>query len=234
MIVPSMTHEEAYKELDADRPSLERWYDHRFMDMRRIALKRNRFPIEWWHEYVSPRHNHYIIFTKIRSRKTNNSNSVMVLALKREDRGYCVYMTSVSYPSIIRRIVCVQHVFDRYAERAHVGKTGIDLIKHIFSQQLCGYVVDDGKFAGRSVRYNGRDHQFMAIRDGILLGNNEDGIFIARTFITYDMATGRQKMEFEKAQRKIPDWREWWQIVESFNNRIEKNLIRKNDSNKTL
>ena len=38
-----------------------------------------------------------------------------------------------------------------------------------------------------------------------MLGDIEDGIFIVRTFITYDMATGLQREEFAKAQGKLFD-----------------------------
>ena len=99
----------------------------------------------------------------------------------------------------------VQHVFDRYAERAHVDKRGLDLIRHFFDHLSSGTIVTDQRFAARSVRYKGRDHKFVAINEGIMLGNVEDGIFIARTFITYDMTTGEQRKAFAEARSKILD-----------------------------
>jgi hypothetical protein len=99
--------------------------------------------------------------------------------------------------------VFVQHAFDRYAERANIKNTGLDLIRHSLVHQYGGHVITDQRLAGRSVRYNGRDHQFIAINDGVLLGDVEDGIFIARTFITYEMATGKQYEIFSNAKDRV-------------------------------
>ncbi len=213
MIVPTMTHAEAYRELDKDRENVERWFEHRFLEMRRLALKSRRFPMMWWREYRSPRHNHYILFTVATSRKFDNHTAVTTLALRREERGYSVYLTKLTSLSHVRRMVCMQHVFDRYAERAGIDKQGIDLIKHMFSQQGGGSVVNNQSLAGRSVRYEGRLHRFMAIQDGILLGDVADGIFIARTFITYEMATGKQKTAFTRAQSLLLNWEDEQRLI---------------------
>ena len=105
-------------------------------------------------------------------------------------------------------------------------KTGIDLIKHFVDHQSNGYVLKDQRLAGRSVRYNGRDHQFIAVNDGVILGDVENGIFIARTFITYEMATGKQHEEFAYAKNKVNDLEDEIVLVrDSSKQKKFKNLI---------
>jgi hypothetical protein len=163
--------------------------------------------VTWWLDYTSPRKNRYLISVTCTRRNYDRFHGLTVLALRREERGYSVYLSYIGKHSLIRKTVFVQHVFDRYAdpERGNVQKKGIDLIKHFVDHQSNGYVLKDQRLAGRSVRYNGRDHQFIAVNDGVILGDVENGIFIARTFITYEMATGRQHEEFGYAKNKVND-----------------------------
>jgi hypothetical protein len=53
------------------------------------------------------------------------------------------------------------------------------------------------------VRWNGEVHQSYCVNDGVLLGQIVDGIYIARTFITYDMCSGLQQKEFEARRGEI-------------------------------
>ena len=200
-----MTHEEVYAELDKDRENVARWYDHRADEFRRRALKIAKFPVIWWLEYTSPRKNRYIINVTCTRRKFDKYHAITTIALRREQRGYSVYLTPINSYSPIKKTVFVQHAFDRYAERANIEKTGLDLIRHFLEHQYGGHVITDQRLAGRSVRYNGRNHKFIAMQEGVMLGDMEDGIFIVRTFITYDMATGLQRDEFSKAQGKLFD-----------------------------
>lgn len=223
-----MTHTEVYAELDKDRDNVARWFDHQADKYRRLALKTQKFPVTWWLEYTSPRKNRYLISVTCTRRNYDRFHGLTILALKREERGYSVYLSYIGKHSLIRKTVFLQHVFDRYAdpERGNVQKTGIDLIKHFVDHQSSGQIIDNPKLAGRSVRYNGRDHRFVAVNDGVLLGDVENGIFIARTFITYEMATGRQHEEFSYAKNKVNDLED--EIVLVRDNSIQKkfeNLI---------
>ena len=205
-----MTHEEVFAELDKDRDNVARWYDHQSNEYRRRALKTQKFPVTWWLDYTSPRKNRYLIGVTCTRRNFDRFHGLTILALRREERGYSVYLSYIGEQTFIRKTVFLQHVFDRYAdpERGNVQKTGIDLIKHFADPQSNGHILNNQKLAGRSVRYNGRDHQFVAVNEGVLLGDVQDGIFIARTFITYEMATGRQHEEFAYAKNKVTDLEE--------------------------
>lgn len=207
MIVDSMTHTEVYAELDKDRENVARWFDHRADEFRRRALKMQKFPVTWWLDYTSPRKNRYLISVTCTRRNYDRFHGLTILALKREERGFSVYLSYIGKHTLIRKTVFLQHVFDRYAdpERGNVQKKGIDLIKHFVDHQSSGQILSNPKLAGRSVRYNGRDHRFVAVNDGVILGDVDNGIFIARTFITYEMATGKQHEEFAYAKNKVND-----------------------------
>ena len=205
MIVHTMTHTEVYAELDKDRENVARWYDHQSEIYRRRALKTQKFPVTWWLDYTSPRKNRYLIGITCTRRKFDKYHAITTIALRREQRGYSVYLIKISSYSPIKKTVFVQHAFDRYAERANIEKTGLDLVRHFLEHQYGGRVITDQRLAGRSVRYNGRNHKFIAMQEGVMLGDMEDGIFIVRTFITYDMATGLQRDEFIRAQGKLFD-----------------------------
>lgn len=198
-----MSHTEAYRELEADRENVQRWFRHRSAEYRRQALKATKFPLVWWTEYTSPRKNRYLIGTICLKRGYDNNNGATCLALRREQRGYTVYMTRISDDSDISKTVFLQHFYDRYRERAHIDLRGIDLIRHFADHMNDGIFIRDSRMAGRSVRYNGRDHTFVATDEGVMLGDMEDDIFIVRTFITYDMATGIQKQRLDKANGKL-------------------------------
>ncbi len=200
-----MTHTEVYAELDKDRENVARWFGHQAMRLRRQALKTQNFPVTWWLDYTSPRKNRYLIGVTCTRRNYDRFHGLTILALRREERGYSVYLSYIGIHTFIRKTVFLQHVFDRYSdpERGNVQKKGIDLIKHFVDHQSNGCIIKDQRLAGRSVRYNGREHRFVAVNDGVILGDVDNGIFIARTFITYEMATGKQHEEFAYAKNKV-------------------------------
>jgi hypothetical protein len=220
-----MTHAEAYAELEKDRDNVARWFDHQAVRLRRQALKMQKFPVTWWLDYTSPRKNRYLIGVTCTRRNFDKYHAVSTIALRREQRGYSVYLTPINSFSPIKKTVFVQHVFERYAERANVDKQGMDLIRHFLEHQSGGHVITDQRLAGRSVRYNGRNHKFIAVQEGVMLGDVEDGIFIVRTFITYDMATGLQRDKFTYAQGKLFDVEEEIEYSQKFFKQLNNNLI---------
>ena len=61
----------------------------------------------------------------------------------------------------------------------------------------------DKRFAGRSIRYKDKNFTSVSTTEGVMLGENAPGnIFVGHTFITYDMATGLQRKEFEAKKEK--------------------------------
>jgi hypothetical protein len=101
------------------------------------------------------------------------------------------------------KTVYLPHVFLRYSQRVGVRKTGIDLIKHYFEHNHYGESSNDKRFVGKSVRYNDKDNIGVSVEEGVLFGEQKEDTFVAKTFITYDMATGGQRLEFEDKKTQV-------------------------------
>lgn len=216
MILPTMTPEEAYREIDKDTEALSDWWRQQRKTMIRIAKVTTwKFPFAKWFEYQSPLYNRYIVKSIAFGRNYNDESITGVFALVKAERGYAIYFTRFSWQKIANRIAIMPHVFDRYADpkRGNVQKTGIDLIKHYVDHNVYGEPTRDDRFSGRSVRYKDRDNLCLSIPDGVLLGEEIDDIFVAHTFITYDMASGLQREEFERNKDKILNMEEMRQTI---------------------
>ena len=197
-----MTHEEVYQELEREREAVTTWWRHQLNDQRRRALKRTRFPMHIWREYTAARKNRYVFFSRVFDKRMKTILTGVAVIL-RTSEGLTVYSTWLNDQRLISPVVLTPHMWKRYAERAKVGKHGIELIKHYFLNNPHGKDSDNQKVVGRSVRWNGEDHLSCCVNDGVLLGQIVDGIYIARTFITYDMCSGLQQKEFEARRGEI-------------------------------
>lgn len=65
----------------------------------------------------------------------------------------------------------------------------------------------------RSVRYLGKPHLSLCMPEGVLLGQVEQPhyLFVARTFITYDMTAGLQAEDFNAHRQHILTDREMYE-----------------------
>ena len=205
MIVTSMTPEEVYREINNDMVNLAEWWRRIRVSQERIAKWTIKLPRTTWFDFVSKRKNRYLVMSIIMGRKYNDESLTCVLALQKKERGFAVYTSRFPWQHIASPHAIMPHVFDRYAdpERGNVKKTGIELIKHFFEHNNYGEISRGDKFSGRSVRYKGRDNIAKCVAEGVLLGEIVGDIFVAHTFITYDMATGIQREEFEKRKGNI-------------------------------
>ena len=197
-----MTHTEVYAELAKEREAVTRWWRHQLADQRRRALKCRQFPYHIWREYTSTRKNRYLFFSRIFDKKMRKILTG-VAVIRHTSEGLTVYTSWLGDQKLISPMVLTPHMWKRYAERANVQKHGMDLIKHYFMNNPHGKDTDNQKVVGRSVRWNGEVHQSCCVNDGVLLGQIVDGIYIARTFITYDMCSGLQQKEFEARRGEI-------------------------------
>jgi hypothetical protein len=138
-------------------------------------------------------------------RKYNDESMTGLMALQKMDKGFSVYVSKFPWQKNACPHVFLPHVFDRYhdPDRGNVKKTGIELIRHFMERNAYGEISRGDKFSGRSVRYKGRDNIAKCVTDGVLLGEITNDIFVAHTFITYEMATGLQREEFEKNKGMI-------------------------------
>ena len=124
--------------------------------------------------------------------------------------GMYVYTSWLADHKLIFPMVLTPHMFKRYSERAGVEKSGTDLIRHYFIHNSHGKDTQNNRVMARSVRWNGEEHQACCVNDGVLLGQVVDGIYIVRTFITYDMTSGMQQEEFERCRAQILNDREMY------------------------
>ena len=210
-----MTHEEVYAELARDREAVTTWWRHQLYDQRRRALKCQQFPYHIWREYTSARKNKYIFFSRVFDKRMKTILTGIAVIRHTSD-GMTVYTTWLSDHRLISPMVLTPHMWKRYAERAKVGKHGIELIKHYFLNNPHGKDSDNQRVVGRSVRWNGEDHLSCCVPDGVLLGQQHGDLYIVRTFITYDMTTGMQQAEFEDKRTKILTDREMYERAKMF------------------
>lgn len=203
MIVPSMTPQEVYREIDYDIPRLHAWRErtHKFVAKR--AKQMLKFPQTIWYDHESPRRNRYLFASILLSGNYWKKSIDMGVALQKMERGWAVYYVGWPDQEKFNKIAILPHAFDRYAERGNVQKTGIELIKHFMCHNTTATSIHDNRFSGRSVRYQDRENMCVSIHDGVLLGENIGDIFVARTFITYDMATGLQSEAFAQKRNNL-------------------------------
>ena len=199
-----MTHAEVYAELAKEREAVTRWWHYQLEDNRRRALKCRQFPYHIWREYTSTRKNRYLFFSRIFDKKMRKILTG-VAVVRHSGEGLTVYTTWLGDQKLISPMVLLPHVWKRYQDpkRGNVQKSGIDLIKHYFLHNPHGADTDNQKVVGRSVRWNGEEHLSCCVNDGVLLGQVVDGIYIVRTFITYDMCSGIQQQEFDTKSKEI-------------------------------
>ena len=205
MIVPSMNPEEVYREIDKDIEEVSDWWSRKRNTLFSIAKWTVKLPRTTWYEYESSRKNRYLVLSIIMGRKYNDESMTGLMALQKMEKGFAVYVSKFPWQRIAAPHVFLPHVFDRYhdPDRGNVQKTGIELIKHFMERNSYGEISRGDKFSGRSVRYKGRDNLAKCVTDGVLLGEIVGDIFVAHTFITYEMATGLQREEFEKNKGMI-------------------------------
>ena len=209
MIVESMTHAEVYKELEREREAVTTWWRNNLRNQRRRVLKSTRFPLNLWFDYTSARKNRYLFFTRLFDKKMKRILTGIAVPRLTKD-GLYVYTSWLADHKLIFPMVLTPHMFKRYSERAGVEKSGIDLVKHYFIHNSHGKDTRNNRVMAKSVRWNGEDHQACCVNDGVLLGQVVDGIYIVRTFITYDMCGGLQQQEFENCRSQILNDREMY------------------------
>lgn len=215
MIVDSMTHTEVYQELAKEREAVTTWWHHNLLNQRRRVLKSTRFPVRMWFDYTSARKNRYLFFTRMYDKHMKRILTGIGV-IRRGSDGLTVYTNWLSGQKLIAPMVLMPHFWKRYAERCHVDKYGTELVKHYFSNNPFGKDSDNQKVVARSVRYNGEEHLSNCVTDGVLLGQMQDGLFIVRTFITYDMTCGLQQQEFESCRNMIKTERDMYDFARMF------------------
>ena len=204
MIVSKMTPQEVYKELERDKPLLAAWWSHQRDALEKKAKRMTKFPMVTWFDHTTPRKNRYLILSVVYCRRYFKANTTCFVALQKREDGTAIYFTRLPNQILASPIALLPHVLDRYDQRCGIKKQGLDLIRHYIEHNYMGQPVEGRRFSGRSVRYKDRDNVCLSIPDGVLLGEMlEKDIFVAHTFITYQDASGLQRVEFENKKKSI-------------------------------
>lgn len=198
MIVETMTYKEVFDELMRDADNVNIWCSNQAANLSKIARRKTRFPFVKWFDWVSPRNNHFICRCSIHDRKGYTLWNH--LAFRHTKKGIEVF--SYSYNGLYEAIptVYLPHFFKRYKERCNIDKTGLDLIRNYFDNNHGSMLVEQSELFGKSVRYNGQEHKADCCKEGVALGHAVDGITLFKTFITYEMTGGLQKIEFQNGR----------------------------------
>ena len=217
MIVESMTHAEVYQELAREREAVTTWWRHNLWNQRRRVLKSTHFPLSLWFDYTSARKNRYLFFTRLFDKKMKCILTGIAVPRLMKD-GMYVYTSWLADHGLIFPMVLTPHMWKRYQDpdRGNVQKSGTEMIKHYFMHNSHGKDSRNNRVMARSVRWNGEEHQACCVNDGVLLGQVVDGIFIVRTFITYEMTSGMQQEEFERCRAHILNDRELYEQAKAY------------------
>ncbi len=198
MIVETMTYKEVFNELVRDEENIANWRLNQIENLSKLARRKSRFPFVKWFDWVSPRNNHFICRCSIHDR-----NGVSVwndLAIRHTKNGIEVFSHSYNGLDMAIPTVRLPHFFKRYKERCNIDKIGLDLIRNFYDNNHGSMLVEQSELFGKSVRHNGQEHKADCSTEGVGLGHVVDGITLFRTFITYDMTGGHQKIEFQNGR----------------------------------
>ena len=213
-----MTHAEVYRELERDRDTATTWWRHHLATLRRPVLKARKLPFIHWAEYISPKRRiRYLFFTHILDKRMRNILTAVAVP-HLTDEGTAVYTSFLSDQPLINPMVILPHVWKRYRERTGCDLTGADLYRRFFAQNPNGFNSTNQKAVARSVRYLGKPNLSLCLPEGVLLGQVENDVFVARTFMTYDMASGLQAEDFDDRRQRIltyeemNEWPNWWYL----------------------
>lgn len=228
MIVESMTYDEVYREIERDIPSIKRWYAHKLNTMLAILRSRTRFvPLSFIFEYVSPGWTRYLTVTTALDKRVKNAVCA-IAALRPTQYGTEVFLACTPGHEHSRTVI-TPHCWQRYAERMGFDMTGTRLIAHFMMHNTNGGRSDDIRAVAHSVRYNGEEHRAIIFPDGVLLGALQDGVYVMRTFVTYEMLGAVQRDIIEDKRANIYSLYDMTCLInEDHAERVEREQYRKN------
>lgn len=195
MLLLNMTHEEVYKEVYTDLRNAERYEEHLWNSFRRMSLKMKDFPKYIFTEYTSPRKNKWLITTKFWA-KNDFSSTFGVLQIQ---NGLVLHQAFVNSANDKFSTLCtfIPHFFDRYAQYNRFDCKGRALIRMMLKND-CSFNIDKTQEISGIKEQVHENNVHICMKHGIGLGYEVGNKhFLIKTYITYEMSRGRQKMIFE-------------------------------------
>lgn len=200
MYTSTMTADELVKEFTADLPQIIGVSDAKQKKADRIIKKSVLFPV-YLHSFVrSKRGNDWMILIEAKSKKYIGDNSLITL-VSTFDVGHGRY--AIMWSAVRGQpqyIIFTPHFFQRFALRAGVNLTGIELIHRYFKMNPAYGFNIEKEVTGDMEKTN----VYGSANEGAALGvrlYTEHNIILFRTFITYDMCKGEQIENFAKADQ---------------------------------
>lgn len=200
MYTSTMTADELVKEFTADLPQIIGVSDAKQKKADRIIKKSVLFPV-YLHSFVrSKRGNDWMILIEAKSKKYIGDNSLITL-VSTFDVGHGRY--AIMWSAVRGQpeyIIFTPHFFQRFALRAGVNLTGIELIHRYFKMNPAYGFNIEKEVTGDMEKTN----VYGSTTEGVALGvrlYTEHNIILFRTFITYDMCKGEQIESFAKADQ---------------------------------
>lgn len=207
MFTDSMTANEIIREFDKDFPDIFSVSDKKQGKVDRMVRKSRQFPVYAYARINSGRNNPWLVLWECKSKKMVGDDCLMsLIAIPELSPGrHAVMMVNAGGSPIY--MMFVPHFFNRYAQRAGVRKTGDELIRHFFRNNMTYSFASKNKKAGDLVR----EDVFVTCEEGIAMGvRGASGkhVRLLKTFITHGMSKGEQIGRFagmEQVRKEIHD-----------------------------
>lgn len=190
MITHSMTPREMFLEIKKDHPLVADYCNTKANAFRRKVLKSTVFPVRIYSDFISKRNNKWIVFFEARSKKhTGNNALTSFVCYVNMQNGYHAYFPTKVFGNLWLVYMFPPHFFKRYAERANVNKSGIELIRHFFQRNYTYYLNFEVE--------NNVGYVKATTEEGIMFGEQLcKGLMIIKTFIAWDNTFKDQHDEF--------------------------------------
>lgn len=214
MIIPTMTYAEIISEIKQDLPYIFDLSDKKDQKIKRLVQKSVLFPLRI-HSFVnSQNHNRWLLTWEAHTRKNYGDNILFTMAcIFNNANGRLVVMPYFQDGHSLSFIIFLPHFFQRFAERMNLSLTGEDLIKRYLQYNINFSIKTKEEFISENKKVI---EVQCTSAEGIALGYQlADSSFFFKTFITYEMAKGKQIEEFSKSEEKRQEY---------YNNFITQNL----------
>ena len=215
MILSTMTTDEMIRELMIDKDNCIRWLEHLRRRVVEIARRGSKFPRYLFYDYLSPMRNRWMVQFAIVSRHPYNGILFASCVVRHAEDGWYMHQPVHNSTTCIQ-LMMTPHCIRRYAERT--GREDVKMPELIKVWMMCNPDIIGDKaegLSGRRSRGGEYEQRHYCINEGILMGEWIEGkngrTFMAKTFITYDMAKDRQVEVFGKSRDSllgIENWRE--------------------------
>lgn len=198
MLLDTMTYEEIYREAIDDSRNMVDWASHKMKDIQRASFKARKFPLVCVMSHTTPRRNRWtgIVIVNRKMRKAGCSHSIAYTSFHAKEGDIYIKLS----PKMNGKMginIYTPHFFQRVRERMGIDLYGSELAYRYFRWN------DAGWFCSKP----DSDHErCLCTPEGISLGEDlNDNMFLARTFIRYDMSLGWQRDAFGELQKRIDE-----------------------------